>query len=175
MNSYGYTSTAIHPYIATNWNRDVIYGQIGFDEFIDRDDFDGGEWYHAGLSDACSYAKILDILRDDSSPQFIFDVTIQNHGGYDWGNIPADQLPSYSPQGVSDTVRNALNEYVACINKSDADLAWFLNELRVIGVLRLSLSLLRRSSAGFSPRELNDAAFGDTDSIAGQARIYETP
>ena len=173
LNPYGYTSTAIHPYIATNWNRDVIYGQIGFDEFIDRDDFDGGEWYHAGLSDACSYAKILDILRDDSSPQFIFDVTIQNHGGYDWGNIPADQLPSYSPQGVSDTVRNALNEYVACINKSDADLAWFLNELRVIG--RPVVVVFFGDHQPAFTKELNDAAFGDTDSIEGQARIYETP
>lgn len=74
----------------------------------------------SGITPAClmraATLKILDILRDDSSPQFIFDVTIQNHGGYDWGNILADQLPSYSPQGVSDTVRNALNEYVACIN-----------------------------------------------------------
>lgn len=170
---YGYTSTAIHPYIGTNWNRDVVYQELGFDEFIDREGFDGGEWYHAGLSDACSYAKILDLLLEDASPQFIFDVTIQNHGGYDWGNIPPDHLPSYSPQGVSDTLKSALNEYVACINKSDADLTWFLNELRAIG--RPVVVVFFGDHHPAFTTELNDAVYGDSDNLSGLSRVYETP
>ena len=32
----GYGTTAIHPAEASNWRRDVVYGQMGFDEFDQR-------------------------------------------------------------------------------------------------------------------------------------------
>ena len=47
---------------------------------------------HAGLSDASTYDHIIQMLNENAEPQFIFDVTIQNHGGYDAIDIPEDYL-----------------------------------------------------------------------------------
>ena len=32
----GYATVALHPYIAANWNRDIVYEAMGFDEFLSR-------------------------------------------------------------------------------------------------------------------------------------------
>ena len=39
LGAQGYTSTAIHPMPAENWNRDVVYPAIGFDAFWMRERF----------------------------------------------------------------------------------------------------------------------------------------
>lgn len=173
LSQYGYTSTVIHPNTKTNWNRNVIYEELGFDEFLGIEDFDGAEWYHAGISDAATYAKVLDILRAEQGPQFIFDITMQNHGGYTWNNIPQDQLPSYAPRGVSGEIQSELNEYIACINKSDAALGWFLDELRTIG-RPVIVVFFGDHQPGFA-NELNWAAFGESWDHGNTARIYQTP
>ena len=43
LSQYGYTSTALHPNAKTNWNRNVLYEEPGFDEFLWIEDFDGAE------------------------------------------------------------------------------------------------------------------------------------
>lgn len=169
----GYRSIAIHPNNRTNWNRDVIYRELGFDTFLDIGAFEDGEWYHSGMSDATTYSKVLDELNSSSDPVFIFDATMQNHGGYTWGNIPDDQMPSYAPQGVGDNIKTELNEYIACINSSDADLEWFLNELRSVN-RPVVVVFFGDHHPGFT-NDLNKLQFGESDEISVVERLYETP
>lgn len=124
----GYKTTAMHPNYASNWNRDRVYEALGFDRFLSIDDFEGCEYYHSGVSDAATYDKVLELLASDDSPQLIFDVTMQNHSGYDQNNIGV--VPQYSVEGMTDYDNARLSEYVACIEESDRALAEFLEELR---------------------------------------------
>jgi len=102
LSALGYDTTAIHPNLATNWYRNIIYPQLGFDKFLDIDDFVGAKQYHGTTSDAATYDKILEVLGQSDDPQFIFDLTMQNHSGYDTGDIPeADEL-DYEPAGHDD-------------------------------------------------------------------------
>ena len=39
-------------------------------------------------TDRATYDYVLDLLEADEGPQFVFDVTLQNHGGYDVGACP---------------------------------------------------------------------------------------
>lgn len=79
----GYATTAIHPFNASGWRRDKVYKFFGFDEFLSIDDFDEKEVVRLYITDQCNYKKIIDVMeRDESRPQFIFNITMQNHGGY---------------------------------------------------------------------------------------------
>ena len=123
----GYQTTAMHPNYATNWNRDRVYEALGFDEFLDIDDFAGAETYHSGVSDAATYDKCLELLESGDDPQFIFDVTMQNHSGYDQNNL--GDVKQYHVDGMSDYDNARLSEYLACVDESDRALEEFLSEL----------------------------------------------
>ena len=96
----GYTTTAMHPNHGTNWNRENVYSGFGFDRFMTINDFQDAEKLRGMVSDAATYDKILEMLESDSAPQFIFDVTMQNHSGYDTGLLPPDKLNNYLIDGA---------------------------------------------------------------------------
>ncbi|MDY4042141.1 MAG: LTA synthase family protein [Collinsella sp.] len=130
----GYDTTAIHPQNPNNYHRASIYRDMGFDTFLYDKDFEGASTYHNWVSDRATYEKILDRLREDPDPQFFFDLTMQNHGGYAPGTVPEEDLPGIRPAGIDDeTLLGELNSYLACINESDEALAWFFSELQNIG------------------------------------------
>lgn len=107
LKELGYTATAMHPQNPVNYHRDKIYQQLGFGDFLSIGDFEGAPCYHAGVCDYATYDKILDLLRTDEAPQFIFDVTMQNHGGYDYGTVPAEELTNYWVEGASEGANSA--------------------------------------------------------------------
>ena len=127
LSSIGYKTSAIHPAQKENWRRDRVYAQLGFDEFYDIDSFDNPEMFRGMVSDAATYDLILDLLRQDDTPQFVFDVTIASHGGYDTGSIPTQDMVHAPLDGVE---YDDVNEYLSCIERSQAELKAFLDELR---------------------------------------------
>lgn len=127
----GYRTIAMHPNLATNWSRDKAYPALGFDEFLDIDDFQGSNLFHSGVSDAATYDKILELLREDPSPQFIFDLTMQNHGGYTLG-MTAQGLPYFDFPMTDDGMDAQMNDYLACVEESDRALSDFIAELRTL-------------------------------------------
>lgn len=132
--SLGYASTAIHPQDPNNWKRSTVYDQLGFDEFISMEEFQSAPIYHSGSTDASTYDKIIEVLERDAGPQFIFDVTMQNHGGYAPGTVPEEDMVYLDVPGVDNSeVLSELGVYLACVNRSDHDLAYFIDRLRNIG------------------------------------------
>lgn len=79
----GYRTVAIHPCTATNWNRDVAYSQMGFDSFLSDAAFLEPTLVHGWISDQSDYEKIIELYQNKTSDSlFVFNVTMQNHGGY---------------------------------------------------------------------------------------------
>ena len=95
----GYGTTAMHPNLATNWNRDVVYQTLGFERFLTLDDFEGADTLRGLVSDAATYDACLDIIRESDEPQFVFDVTMQNHSGYKTGKMPGELMTDYGGRG----------------------------------------------------------------------------
>ena len=85
----------MHPQSAVNWKRSSVYEQLGFDRFLSIEDFESAPVYHSGATDASTYDKILELLEQDAAPQFIFDVTMQNHSGYGEGSVPAEDVVTW--------------------------------------------------------------------------------
>lgn len=86
LKDQGYYSVALHTYPRENWNRDRCYENMGFDEFLDMDSFEGSPMLRSYYSDMADYQKIIQTVEGKETPEdklFIFDVTMQNHGGYD--------------------------------------------------------------------------------------------
>jgi len=169
----GYSTTAIHPNLATNWSRNIRYAELGFDQFLDIDSFQDAEYYHAGVSDGATYDKILELLRDNDEPQFIFDVTMQNHSGYDKGNIPAEEVLTYAPVGITEHETTTLNEYLACVNKSDQYLETFIQQLSELDrpvVLVFFGDHQPRVSEPLNEKTMQDSA----DDATHTQRIYQT-
>ncbi len=123
----GYSTLAVHPCYPQNWNRTNVYESFGFDRFLSIDDFEGAETYRTRVTDQATYDLILDELASGDGPQFILDVTMQNHSGYDTGLVPEDELVKY--QLASGTNDALIDEYVASVTKSDQALEEFLGAL----------------------------------------------
>ena len=87
--SPGYGTHAIHPAEAANWRRDRIYEQLGFDTFDDITTMEDADTFRDLVTDRVTYERVLEKIDEGEGPQFVFDVTIQNHGGYDTGLVPA--------------------------------------------------------------------------------------
>lgn len=168
----GYTTCAIHPNLATNWNRDRVYRGFGFDRFLDIGSFEHAPQFHNGVTDGATYDKVLELLAADDGPQFIFDVTMQNHAGYDLSNIPADRLTSYRLDRFSDYDNAQLNEYLSCIQASDEDLAAFVARLRDLD--RPVVLVFFGDHQPTVSSWLNDSYHPGEDELAHSVRSYQT-
>jgi phosphoglycerol transferase MdoB-like AlkP superfamily enzyme len=80
----GYYNIAIHPYEPSGYKRDLVYPLLGFDEFLSKDDFDHPSYIRSFISDHSSFQKVIEQYeaKKEDGPLFIFNVTMQNHGGY---------------------------------------------------------------------------------------------
>lgn len=129
--SYGYDTTAIHPEAKTNWKRSSIYPGLGFDEFVDKDSFPSDALTHRNMiADTETYEKVMDVLRDNEAPQFVWDLTMANHGGYDTGLLEPDEMLHYPfNQWVDEWAAGVTNEYVSTIKLADEEVEAFISEL----------------------------------------------
>ena len=85
LKTEGYKTIAIHPYLASGWNRPEVYQSMAFDEFLSIDDFsDDVEYIRSYISDRGSFAKLIELYenKEEGQPLFLFNVTMQNHGSY---------------------------------------------------------------------------------------------
>ena len=174
FNELGYTTTAIHPNFPTNWKRDVIYEKMGFGTFLSKDDFAGDdELVHNEVSDASTYKRVVELLETDESPQFIMDITMQNHSGYSRGGIPERYQVDYAPEGVDDAgMVDQINEYLGCIEASDDALRQFIADLEALDRPVLVV-FFGDHQPGFS-RDINDLFYPGESDAEHQQRIYQT-
>ena len=107
-----------------------MYDQLGFDEFSDQAAFEDADTLRGLTTDRATYDYVLDLLESDERPQFVFDVTLQNHGGYDVGGL-ADELAVSVPLGDGST-SSELDEYASVIRQADRDLAYLVDRLNAL-------------------------------------------
>ncbi len=96
LKEQGYQTMAMHPSGPVAWNRNKAYDYMGFDDFIDANEFQVEyEFLRDFISDECNFNEIIYRYehRDKSKPFFLFNVTIQNHGSYYGGlDLPIEIL-----------------------------------------------------------------------------------
>ena len=129
LKDQGYYTIATHPNVGTNWRRNVVYDYMQFDEKYFIEDYSDPELVREYVSDRDIYKNILRWLdsKEETSPKFVFAVTMQNHGGYDGTSIRnGESLPilrnsSESPDGI--------DQYLSLIYESDQALEDLISQV----------------------------------------------
>ena len=110
LKHYGYDTQAIHPFLKENYNRNVVYPNMGFDSFISSDDFRKTESLRSFISDNTMVDRIISEYNTHKSksddPFFQFAVSVQNHPDYArerWGNNETISViaPALSKEAIS--------------------------------------------------------------------------
>ena len=129
LKSQGYETLAMHPYRGTNYRRNLVYPQIGFDTFYTRDDFTQAKYIRSYISDDTLAQRIItEFNKHEEStdmPLFSYNVTIQNHGGYFASNTRNLDLDITVEDAEVDQTKTTL--YVNLIRESDQMLQNLVN------------------------------------------------
>lgn len=171
----GYSTTGIHPEVATNWGRDKVYPELGFDEFIDADSFEDADRLREHVRDFETYDMAIDKIVSSDEPQFIFDLTMANHGGYETGLIPETDSVNYDFEnsGVLDSLGNSIaNEYLSSVRMSDRDTQHLIYKLSEIDEPTVVV-FFGDHHPGFS-WWFQEGYADRTDDIAYQESMYQT-
>lgn len=118
MKNLGYLTTGMHCGGKENYHRNSAYKDLGLDRvYLGTDDFkyresNGGRiWL-----DSENYKEMLERMsNEDDSPQFVFLLTYQNHGGYDQNDASYDTVHSGIDYGENTSL---LNEFLSSVKLS---------------------------------------------------------
>ena len=119
LKTLGYQTIATHPYNAGGWERDTVYPMLGFNESVFKDDYVNPQYVRQYISDESCVDKIIEFYenKEKDAPLFVFNVTMQNHGGYQ------DQYGNFTPDiSVKDSTNFSLQQYLSLVKLSDSAL-----------------------------------------------------
>ncbi len=128
LRGIGYKTIAMHQYLSNGWIRDKNWPLLGFEETHFIDDFPQKEIMRGWGTDQEMFETLISVYEDHKAdsddPVFMFNVTVQNHGGYDFykdGFQPTVHLEGYSQKYPE------ANEYLSCIRESDRAIQWLID------------------------------------------------
>ncbi len=127
----GYSTYGLHLFKASNYNRVKVYPYLGIDDFVTIETVgnDTPEKYRMKTSDSWNFKEIEELDRQNGDkPFFMFNVTYQNHAGYEDPMELADELIDLSEYGdmpkaevymtlmkkSDDALRELITYYEAC-------------------------------------------------------------
>ncbi len=129
LKGFDFSATAIHSYDGSLYKRNAVYPRMGFDEFIDREkmtytDKENSEFY-AYISDQSLFREVLDVIKNNDSPQMIGAITMQNHSPYDSAQYTDLE---FVLKGDAEQYWNLANSFQS-LHSADAYIGEFLTEL----------------------------------------------
>lgn len=115
LKNLGYQTVAAHPYNATGWERDTVYPWLGFSQSIFLEGYGSAERVRNYVSDNACVNKIIELYenKNEGQPLFVFNVTMQNHGGYQ------DLYTNFTPDITAGLNNFSLDQYLSLVELSD--------------------------------------------------------
>lgn len=153
----GYRTVCVHPYSASFYFRHRVMPQLGFDSFVDVENFSSDDRNGQYIGDAAVAQKVAALLDDaDDTPLFIFVITMENHG------------PLELEQPRHDALANTLPRAPWPLPQHQRNLAVYLRHLRQADAMLDTLT--RALSRGARPGVLG--WYGDHVPILPDAYAY---
>jgi len=127
-----YETFAVHAADPSNWNRQSAYPLIGFDEFISNESeaFADASYCRCWIDDQSMVDEIENLYHTVDEPVFVFGLTMQCHGGYDFEGYESDVQLVNMDQDFNDVEQylsllkgtdNAFKELIDDLKKSDEE------------------------------------------------------
>ena len=126
-NAADYATIAMHPFFATNWKRNIVYSDMGFDSYLYAKDYDDNYLDARDYkTDEGDYIRLIEEINAHDESAYIMNITLQNHGGYD-----AETFPNYVTElyGYYDTCED-LKVFEGMMSASDDALEMLMGELK---------------------------------------------
>ena len=125
----GYKCIATHPFDRKGWSRTKAWPYLGFESITFMEEYPQKDLIRDYISDQEAFEYIADLFekKEDDRPLFIFSVTMQNHGGYNYtgsGRTPVIELENYK-QDYPDA-----KQYLGLIHETDKALQWLIDYFR---------------------------------------------
>lgn len=116
MKDLGLTSTFMHPFYSNGWNRVNVYTAMMFDYQKYLESFEL-EMMRTFPNDRCDYKELINTLKSTEDRDFIFNVTVQNHGGYSDATLNGFEKTIFF-EGLQGKYPEA-ETYLSLMNESD--------------------------------------------------------
>lgn len=180
LGQQGYRSVAIHPYLRTFWDRNLVYPAMGFDQFISMEDFPAGGKVRDFISDKADFNQIIRSYESKQPDErlFIFSVTMQNHFPYRSSEEILSEL-EYNIKLPTMTEVESVELYLSLVRQSDdalRDLIYYFSTVEEPTLVVLFGDHLPGNNNVFKNfyEDLFGKPLADLTQLETQ-KIYETP
>ncbi|AFM39741.1 phosphoglycerol transferase family protein, alkaline phosphatase superfamily [Desulfosporosinus acidiphilus SJ4] len=131
LSRQGYATSAIHTYDDWFYSRDKVYQQEGFDKFISKEFLNNPEYKGPYIRDTVLTQQILNQVKETNKPDFIYSVSMQDHGPYDTTEDPGNTIKA-SSANLSPDSQAILDNYANRISDVDQSLKQLIDGLKQI-------------------------------------------
>ena len=131
LKNHGYACHAIHNNTASFYGRDVVFSNLGFDDFDSIETMTGVERNALNWAkDKVLYPEIVTALDSTPGPDFVFAVSVQGHGKYPDEEILENTVTlNRLTAAFDDSTIYGLRYYTSQLNEMDAFVGSLLSYL----------------------------------------------
>lgn len=148
----GYTSAVFHGNVASFWNRDHVYKNLGYDNFFDRSYFDeSDETLGYGILDKDLFSESAQYLEHLQQPFYTKFLSVTNHTPYYTDDKNFD-FPSLN------TGNSTVDNYVRTAHYLDQSLEQFFTYLKKSAIYQNSIFVIYGDHFGISNTDNKDLA-----------------
>lgn len=148
----GYTSAVFHGNVASFWNRDHVYKNLGYDNFFDRSYFDeSDEMLGYGILDKDLFSESAQYLEHLQQPFYTKFLSVTNHTPYYTDDKNFD-FPSLN------TGNSTVDNYVRTAHYLDQSLEQFFTYLKKSAIYQNSIFVIYGDHFGISNTDNKDLA-----------------
>ena len=151
----GYTSAVFHGNVASFWNRNNVYKNLGYQYFFDASYFDtsGDKATGYGLKDKLLFADSIKYLQHLQQPFYVKYLTVTNHFAFDLDDEDKD-----SNFTTTNTGSSTVDNYFVTAHYLDQSLQEFFNYLDKTGLAKKSIIMIYGDHYGISNSENKNLA-----------------
>lgn len=146
----GYTSAVFHGNVASFWNRNNVYKNLGYQYFFDASYFDtsGDKSTTYGLKDKLLFADSVKYLEHLQQPFYVKYLTVTNHFPFELDS--EDEDSSFT---TTDTGNSTVDNYFVTAHYLDQSLKEFFTYLKKSGIYKNSIIMIYGDHYGISNSE----------------------
>ncbi|KRM12254.1 LTA synthase family protein [Paucilactobacillus suebicus] len=146
----GYTSAVFHGNVASFWNRNNVYKNMGYQYFFDASYYDtsGDKSTGYGLKDKLLFKDSVKYLEQLQQPFYAKYITVTNHLPYTLDS--EDQDPNFK---TVDTGDSTVDNYFVTAHYLDQSLKEFFTYLKKAGLYKNSIFVIYGDHYGISDSE----------------------
>lgn len=151
----GYISAVFHGNVASFWNRNNVYKNLGYQYFFDASYFDtsGDKATGYGLKDKLLFADSIKYLQHLQQPFYVKYLTVTNHFPFDLDDEDKD-----SNFTTTNTGSSTVDNYFVTAHYLDQSLQEFFSYLDKTGLAKKSIIMIYGDHYGISNSENKNLA-----------------